>query len=515
MGRDLDEYVPLLTPYAVHTHLKDQRGLSPQHEFLVPGEGDFDYPRYLRAMAGAGYDGFVTVEISKMVQNRPGYEPPDVARRSFQVLTEAARRAEVPLRAWWVRERVGGGDESRHLRGGQPAGAGGGAGPGGGGAPARPPGRRPPRPGRRARRPWPGRGPCCTWPPSGRPRRTPPPRRAQRVPGSSDAGHLRPAPRRRGRGGGAGGAGQRPGPPGALPRRLGRLRGLAPPPGPRRPRPAGPLPGRGERQADRPGGALTGGLPAPGAPGGRRGAAPGRRPTTPAGCTWRTPPRPSPWPSPCPSRARGAAPESPRQGWWLYHVPGGGAYTRFPLGAAGAPPAERGLGYAPRHAFPASPGAADPPPEPEGPSPGEDGARPGLGPAAPVGGRPIRSVVVFGAGGPLAAAAARALAPAYRLRLTDVRPLADLAREGRPQSPGAPLPAVLGPPHEAAVVDVADPAQVHAAVRRDGRGGQLHRGAPRPGAGLPGQHPGRDPRPAGRRRPRHPPRRAHRAAAGA
>ena len=99
MGRDLAQYVPLLTPYAVHTHLKDQRGLSPQHEFLVPGEGDFDYPRYLRAMAGAGYGGFVTVEISKMVQNRPGYEPPDVARRSFEVLTEASRQAEVPLEA--------------------------------------------------------------------------------------------------------------------------------------------------------------------------------------------------------------------------------------------------------------------------------------------------------------------------------------------------------------------------------------------------------------------------------
>jgi sugar phosphate isomerase/epimerase len=97
MGRDLAEYVPLLTPYAVHTHLKDQRGLSPQHEFLVPGEGDFDYPRYLRAMAVAGYGGFVTVEISKMVQNRPEYDPRDVARRSFEVLTGAARQAGVAL----------------------------------------------------------------------------------------------------------------------------------------------------------------------------------------------------------------------------------------------------------------------------------------------------------------------------------------------------------------------------------------------------------------------------------
>jgi sugar phosphate isomerase/epimerase len=97
MGRGVDDYVPLLTPYAVHTHLKDQRGISPRHEFLPPGEGDFDYERYLRAMAGAGYAGFVTVEISVMVQRRPDYDAESVARQSFDVLTAAARRAAVPL----------------------------------------------------------------------------------------------------------------------------------------------------------------------------------------------------------------------------------------------------------------------------------------------------------------------------------------------------------------------------------------------------------------------------------
>jgi sugar phosphate isomerase/epimerase len=97
MGHDIDEYVPLLTPYAVHTHLKDQRGLSPRHQFLVPGEGDFDYPRYLQAMEAAGYGGFVTVEISVMVQRRPDYDPEEVARRSFEVLTRAAGAAGVEL----------------------------------------------------------------------------------------------------------------------------------------------------------------------------------------------------------------------------------------------------------------------------------------------------------------------------------------------------------------------------------------------------------------------------------
>jgi sugar phosphate isomerase/epimerase len=46
----------------------DQHGRYPDHEYLVPGEGDFDYARYLAAMDTAGYSGCVTVEISVMVQ---------------------------------------------------------------------------------------------------------------------------------------------------------------------------------------------------------------------------------------------------------------------------------------------------------------------------------------------------------------------------------------------------------------------------------------------------------------
>ena len=97
MGRDLDEYLPMLIPYTVHTDLKDQRGRYPDHEFLVPGEGDFDYARYLRAMDWAGYTGCITIEISVMVQRRPDYDPVDVARRSFETLRAAERAAGVAL----------------------------------------------------------------------------------------------------------------------------------------------------------------------------------------------------------------------------------------------------------------------------------------------------------------------------------------------------------------------------------------------------------------------------------
>jgi sugar phosphate isomerase/epimerase len=97
MGRDMDEYLPQLLPYAVHTDLKDQRGRSPTHEFLVPGEGDFSYPRYLQALQAGGYTGYLTVEISVMVQRRPDYDPAEVAARSLRTLVAAAHTAGVPL----------------------------------------------------------------------------------------------------------------------------------------------------------------------------------------------------------------------------------------------------------------------------------------------------------------------------------------------------------------------------------------------------------------------------------
>ena len=80
---------------------------------------------------------------------------------------------------------------------------------------------------------------------------------------------------------------------------------------------------------------------------------------------------------------------------------------------------------------------------------------------------PIQSgkVCIFGAGGPVGAAAASALKDHYTLRLTDLRPIAEIQKEGKPQSPGAPLPTALGPPHECRAVDVADYAQVLAAAQ--------------------------------------------------
>jgi protein FrlC len=94
-GMDMDQVVAQLAPHCLHTHLKDERGIAPDHEFLIPGEGEMDYPRYLRAMQQAGYDGHIVVEISLMVQARPNYDPLAAATQSYQVLSKAFEEAGI------------------------------------------------------------------------------------------------------------------------------------------------------------------------------------------------------------------------------------------------------------------------------------------------------------------------------------------------------------------------------------------------------------------------------------
>jgi sugar phosphate isomerase/epimerase len=94
-GLDMDQVVAQLAPVSAHTHVKDERGVEPDFEFLIPGEGDMDYVRYLRAMANAAYEGHITVEISQRVQRRTGYDPFVAAARSYRVLADAFEAAGV------------------------------------------------------------------------------------------------------------------------------------------------------------------------------------------------------------------------------------------------------------------------------------------------------------------------------------------------------------------------------------------------------------------------------------
>jgi sugar phosphate isomerase/epimerase len=94
-GMDMEAVVAQLAPHSLHTHVKDERGVEPDYEFLIPGEGECDYVRYLRAMERAGYDGHITVEISIMVQRRPDYDALAAANQSYRVLARAFEEAGI------------------------------------------------------------------------------------------------------------------------------------------------------------------------------------------------------------------------------------------------------------------------------------------------------------------------------------------------------------------------------------------------------------------------------------
>lgn len=100
-GLDMDAVVAQLGPHSLHTHVKDERGIAPNHEFLIPGEGEMDYVRYLRGMQRTGYDKHIVVEISIMVQRRPDYDPLAAATQSYNVLSQAFTEAGI------ARTRVG------------------------------------------------------------------------------------------------------------------------------------------------------------------------------------------------------------------------------------------------------------------------------------------------------------------------------------------------------------------------------------------------------------------------
>ncbi len=95
VGVPIEESVAKIIPYTAHAHIKDERGRAPNHEYLIPGEGEFDYVRYLKAMQAHGYTGVISTEISMMVQRRPDYDPFATATRSYTVVSKAFAAAGI------------------------------------------------------------------------------------------------------------------------------------------------------------------------------------------------------------------------------------------------------------------------------------------------------------------------------------------------------------------------------------------------------------------------------------
>jgi sugar phosphate isomerase/epimerase len=94
----IEESVKTLLPYTGHTHWTDaRRKADGGWQLVLPGWGDLNTTRYVRAMYDEGWTDFITVELSGAVWGKPDFEPISAARHCHQVLVSAFQLAGVPL----------------------------------------------------------------------------------------------------------------------------------------------------------------------------------------------------------------------------------------------------------------------------------------------------------------------------------------------------------------------------------------------------------------------------------
>ena len=96
-GEQVEDSVRALAPITAHTHITDAR-IHPDGLFdlLLLGNGDLDSTAYVRAMHEAGWDDYITLEVSAQVWKRDDYDVVEAARFSYETLSSAFEEAGVP-----------------------------------------------------------------------------------------------------------------------------------------------------------------------------------------------------------------------------------------------------------------------------------------------------------------------------------------------------------------------------------------------------------------------------------
>ena len=87
-----------MMPETVFVHVKDTVIEKGKATFLLPGDGDIDYPELFRQLVKLGFNGCVCVEVSGMLSSKEGYNPMMAATRSYEALAVAMAKAGIPRR---------------------------------------------------------------------------------------------------------------------------------------------------------------------------------------------------------------------------------------------------------------------------------------------------------------------------------------------------------------------------------------------------------------------------------
>ncbi|MBD3292732.1 MAG: TIM barrel protein, partial [Armatimonadia bacterium] len=95
-GEEIEDCVTRLVPWTAHTHVTDAvRHPDRRFDPRLPGDGELDTVAYVRAMEEAGWDDFISLEISGMIWGAEGYDVEAAARRCHDELSAAIDAAGI------------------------------------------------------------------------------------------------------------------------------------------------------------------------------------------------------------------------------------------------------------------------------------------------------------------------------------------------------------------------------------------------------------------------------------
>lgn len=95
-GEVISEAVARLVPYTAHTHITDAiRNPDGSFRLVLLGQGELDAVEYMSAMKAAGWDSYITLEVSTMIWGQEGYDWRAAAQASYAALSGAFEKAGV------------------------------------------------------------------------------------------------------------------------------------------------------------------------------------------------------------------------------------------------------------------------------------------------------------------------------------------------------------------------------------------------------------------------------------
>jgi sugar phosphate isomerase/epimerase len=96
-GEDEAEAVQRLFPITAHTHITDARKHDDgSFNLLLLGDGNLDTVKYVQAMDEAGWNSYITLEVSAQIWTRDDYDPVQAAKQSYETLHNAFQKADIP-----------------------------------------------------------------------------------------------------------------------------------------------------------------------------------------------------------------------------------------------------------------------------------------------------------------------------------------------------------------------------------------------------------------------------------